>query len=212
MEATGASNEEAPPTNVRKKDLTKSQRLEAISILRVKYIDGRFERGAIVDIAKRFNVAHTTIWRLWQQAACMRVGGIINSPELVSLKKNSGRAPKYLPEFIEEGVKDVPLRKRRTQQKLVTSMGVSKTTVHRWIVASMICVHCNSLKPILTEENKQSRFEMALSFRNLGQYQDMRDRIHIDEKWLFLRGRRKDTCCIMVKRTQSALSSISHIL
>ena len=93
-----------------------------------------------------------------------------------------------MPEFIEEGVKDVPLRKRRTQRKLATSMGVSKTTVHRWIVASMIRVHCNSLKPILTEENKQSRFEMALSFRNpanLGQYQDMRDRIHIDEKWFF---------------------------
>ena len=86
MEATGASNEEAPPTNVRKKDLTKSQRLEAISILRVKYIDGRFERGAIVDVAKRFNVAHTTIWRLWQRVACMHASGIFNSPELVSLK------------------------------------------------------------------------------------------------------------------------------
>ena len=52
MEATGASNKEAPPTNMRKKDLTKSQRLEAISILRVKYIDGRCKRGAIVDVAK----------------------------------------------------------------------------------------------------------------------------------------------------------------
>ena len=64
-------------------------------------------------------------------------------------------------------------------------MGVSKTTVHCWFVASMIHVHCNSLKPILTEENK---FEMALSYRdpaNLGQYQDMRDRIHVDEKWFF---------------------------
>ena len=80
MEAMGASNKEAPPTNVRKKDLTKSQRLEAISILRVKYIDGHFERGAIVDVAKRFNVAHTTIWRLWQQAVCMHAVGIINSP------------------------------------------------------------------------------------------------------------------------------------
>ena len=61
-------------------------------------------------------------------------------------------------------------------------MGVSKTTVHRWIVASMIHVR-NSLKPILTEENKHARFEMALSFRdpaNLGKYQDMRDRIHVD--------------------------------
>ena len=68
-------------------------------------------------------------------------------------------------------------------------MGVSKTTVHHWIVASMIRVHCNSLKPILTEENKWVRFEMALSFRdpaNLGKYQDMRDRIHVGKKWFFL--------------------------
>ena len=66
MEGMGASDEEAHPTNVRKKDLTKSQRLEAISILRVKYIDGHFQRGAIVDITKRFNMARTPIWRLWQ--------------------------------------------------------------------------------------------------------------------------------------------------
>ena len=80
-----------PPTNVRKKDLTKSQRLEAISILRVKCIDGRFERGAIVDVAKRFNMARTTIWRLWQRVACTRAVGIINSPELVSWKKIPGK-------------------------------------------------------------------------------------------------------------------------
>ena len=66
MEHTGVSEEEAPPTNVNRKDLTRSQQLDAISILRVKFIDGRFERGAILDITKRFNVAHTTIWRQWQ--------------------------------------------------------------------------------------------------------------------------------------------------
>ena len=87
MEGSGASDKEAPPTNVRKKDLTKSQRLEAISILRVKYIDSRFERGAIADIAKRLNVACTTIWRLWQRAACTCAVGIINSPELELWKK-----------------------------------------------------------------------------------------------------------------------------
>ena len=87
MEYAGASNEEAPPNNVNKKDLTESQWLEAISILRVKFIDGRFKRGAIVNVTKRFNMAHTTIWRLWQRAACMHAAGIINSPELVSWKK-----------------------------------------------------------------------------------------------------------------------------
>ena len=45
-------------------------------------------------------------------------------------------------------------------------MGVSKTTVHHWIVASSIHVHCNSLKPILTEEKKWARVEMAMHFRD----------------------------------------------
>ena len=93
-------------------------------------------------------------------------------------------------------------------------MGVSKTTVHHWIVASMIRVHCNSLKPILTEENKHVRFEMALSFRdpaNLGQYQDMRDRIHVDEKWFFLTREKERYLLHHGEKTQSAVSSISHI-
>ena len=78
------------------------------------------------------------------------------------MEKNSGRAPKYLTEFIQEGVKNLLLRKRHTQQELATLMGVSKTTVHHWIVASTIHVHCNSLKPIFTEENKWGQNGYAL--------------------------------------------------
>ena len=68
-------------------------------------------------------------------------------------------------------------------------MGVSKATVHCWIVVSTIRVHCNSLKPILTEENKWARLEIALHFRDPEDpttYQDMHDWIHLDEKWFFV--------------------------
>ena len=68
-------------------------------------------------------------------------------------------------------------------------MGVSKTTVQHWIVASTIHVHSNSLKPILTEENKLPRLLMANHFRDPqdpSKFQDMRDWIHLDEKWFFL--------------------------
>ena len=49
-------------------------------------------------------------------------------------QKNSRRQPMYLLEFVHEGIKNIPLQKRQTQRKLVTSLGVSKTTVHHWIV------------------------------------------------------------------------------
>ena len=68
----------------------------------------------------------------------------------------------YPSEFVREGIKNIPLRKRRTQRKLALLLGVSKMTVQRWIVDSTIRVHCNSLKPVLTEENKVARLIMAL--------------------------------------------------
>ena len=104
-------------------------------------------------------------------------------------RKNSRRPPIYLKQFIQEGVKDVPLWKRHTQRKLAMSMGVSKTTVHHWIVALTIHVHCNSVNPVLTEENKVARLLMALHFRDPvdpTKYHDMLDQIHLDKKWFFL--------------------------
>ena len=80
------------------------------------------------------------------------------------------------------------LRKRYAQQKQLMLMGVSKTRVHCWIVASTICVHCNSLKPILTAE-KWARVEMAMHFtdhKDPMKYQEMHDEIHLDEKGFFL--------------------------
>ena len=92
----------------------------------------------------------------------------------------------YLSEFIREGIKDIPLQKWQTQRKLVMSMGVSKTTVHHWIVDLTIRVHSNSLKPVLTEENKVAQLLMALDSQDpqdLTKFLDMMDCIHVDEKW-----------------------------
>ena len=146
--------------------------------------DSSLKQGLVTPITKRFGMAHCTVHHLWKQAVRTHATGIINSPEFYSQKK-SGRPPIYLTEFAHEGVKNVPLRKQQTQQKLAASMGVSKTTVQCWIVASTIHVHSNLLKPILTEENKLARLLMVNHFRDPqdpSKYQDMHDHIHLDEK------------------------------
>ena len=71
------------------------------------------------------------------------------------------------------------LRKRCTQQKLAALMGVSKTTVHHWIVALTMCFHCNSLRTTLTEENKLAKVLIDKHFRDPQhptKYQDMHNR------------------------------------
>ena len=94
-------------------------------------------------------------------------------------------------------------------------MGVSKTTVQHWIVASTICVHSNLLKPILTEENKLARLLMVNHFRDPqdpSKYQDMCDHIHLDEKWFFL-AREKEQYLLLLdeKSPKHCLKHKSHI-
>ena len=90
MESGDASDKEAPTTNPRKKDLTKSKWLGAISMLVMMATEDCLQRGAIMKLAKRFNVACNTVYRLWEHTACMCAMGMINSPELVSQKQIGG--------------------------------------------------------------------------------------------------------------------------
>ena len=49
--------------------------------------------------------------------------------------------------------------------------------------------HMSSLKPTLTDENKVSRMELALSCINkndTSKFEHMEDLIHINEKWFYL--------------------------
>ena len=131
--------------------------LQMISMLQsMQHGDGLW-RGLITIIVKRFDMACSTVYQLWEQVAHMCVMGDIICLEINSQEKIVGGMLCILLRLIQEGVKNLPLWKRHTQRKLATLMGALKTTVHHWIVDLTICVHCNSLKPVLTEENKVAR-------------------------------------------------------
>ena len=78
-------------------------------------------------------------------------------------------------------------------------MVVSLNTVQRMLLQQDVCrVHTSSLKPTLTDENKVSRTEMALSVidkNNTSKFKNMEDLIHIDEKWFYLM---KDGQCFII--------------
>ena len=46
--------------------------------------EDHLQRGAIMNFAERFNMAHSMVYRLWECAASMCATGIINTPELAS--------------------------------------------------------------------------------------------------------------------------------
>ena len=165
MEFLDASDEEASPTNPKTREMLKNACHQIVSMLQAMETSDCLCQGSVTSITKRFSMACSMVYRLWGCMESMHAMGIIDSPELNSQKK-SRRPCIYLKEFVQEGVKNELLRKRRTQRKLVTLMGVSKTTVHHRIVGSTIHMHYNSIKPILTEESKMARVEMALHYNH----------------------------------------------
>ena len=215
MELGDTSDEEASPERPKKRELSKSARIQMVTMLQTLETDDGMRSGSFAMVAECFGVARSTVYRLWNRVVRTRAHGHIISPEFQSHKKNCGRPPIYPSEFVCEGIKNIPLRKRRTQRKLAASLGVSKTTVQCWIVDSTIQVHCNSLKPVLTEENKVAQLIMALESRDPNdpsKFLDMMDRVHVDEKWFFLsRQRERYLLLPEEKNLKRCVKSKSHI-
>ena len=188
MELWGTSEEEASPPQPKKREMSKNQRIQMVLMLQMLQMENGMRRGAFTIVAECFGMARSMVHCLWNRVVCMHATSHIISPEFHSHKK-SRRWPMYQSEFIKEGIKNIPLWKRWTQRKLATSLGVSKTMVHHWIVDSTIRVHSNPLKPVLTEENKVAWLIMALDSHDPQdpmKLLDMMDHIHVDEKWFFL--------------------------
>ena len=114
MEFGDASDEEVPSPNPKNREMMKHAQLQMISMLQAMDTDNSLKQGSITTITKRFDVACSTVYRLWECTAHMHATGINISPKLNSQKK-FWEATYHPTEFVQEGVKKVLLRKRCTQ-------------------------------------------------------------------------------------------------
>ena len=126
MESGDSSNEDAPPSNPNRKELTRKEQSAAFSVLLTMKTDNGLRRGATMFITNKFGMACCTVYHLWDRAKSMCELGTINSPEFILCKKNSRRNIMYPTGFVQESVKHMPLRKRCTQQKLAKVTGCVK--------------------------------------------------------------------------------------
>ena len=138
MELGDTSDKEASPQHPKKREMSKSQRIQMVTMVQTLQTDNGMRSRSFTMVAECFGVARSTVHHLWNRVVRRRAHGHIISPEFQSHKENCGRPPIYPSEFICKGIKNIPLCKRQTQRKLVASLGVSKTAVQRWIVDSTI--------------------------------------------------------------------------
>ncbi|XP_074289316.1 uncharacterized protein LOC141614471 [Silene latifolia] len=167
------------------KNLTNLERSKINETLLNNSINGKPRHGIINEVAARFSVDRKTITRLWMAAQKQRASSI---PVNVSSKKKGikkvGRAI-----LDEEKLKSIDLLDRSTQHSLATHLGVSQSTVSRWVMSKQIRSHTNALKPGLTDKNKLARLIFSLQHLVYHEhtkrivFKDQSNIIHMDEKW-----------------------------
>lgn len=92
----------------------------------------------------------------------------------------------------EEKIRSLSVLERSSYRKMAPKVGVSKTTICRWVKEDLLRVHTSAVKPHLTDQNKLARLRWCLSqlqpIINEGKvpYHDMRNIVHIDEKWFYI--------------------------
>ena len=162
----------------------------ALGLLLSRLEYGVLPWGSLTIAADQIGVSHSTISRLWRQACGAREQSLIITLEITSRNKSLTNCLKYSHAEFCQDLKEIPMHRRKTYRSTAKSMGVTMSTVQQMLLHRDVCrVHTSSLKPTLTEENKMSRMELALSFvdkNNTSKFENMKDLIHIDEKWFYL--------------------------
>jgi hypothetical protein len=174
----------------RKPNMTDGQRLAAYHMLLVKQkpgLPGQLVRGALKEVAATFNVTRNTISALWKRAHTSLSNGDM-VPDIRS--KMSGKVGRKKKEIeIVTAIKEIPLSLRQNQRSLSHQLKIPRSTLQRRIKDGDIRAHSSVVKPFLTGYNMLKRLKFCVSMLdpvNPGLFQDMMDRIHIDEKWFYI--------------------------
>ena len=87
MELGDTSDEEASPEHPKKREMTKSQRIQMVTMLQTLETDDGMRSGSFAMVAECFGVARSTVYCLWNRVVRTRAHGHIISPEFQSHKK-----------------------------------------------------------------------------------------------------------------------------
>ena len=194
------------------KEMSLQLQKRELGLLLSRLENGVLPWGSFTIVADQVGVSRSTISRLWGQARGACEQSLIITLEIASRNNSRAKSLKYSHAEFRQGLKEIPRRRRKTYRSTAKAMGVSLNTVQRMLFKKDVCrVHTSSLKPTLTEENKMSRMELALSFidkNNTSKFENMEDLIHIDEKWFYLT--KDGQCFIIAADEQEPYRHVQH--
>ncbi|XP_074314581.1 uncharacterized protein LOC141649802 [Silene latifolia] len=140
------------------KNLTNAERSRISQILLEKCTDGKPKYGTMSEIALQFGVCRKTITNIWNIARKQYASG-----QAINVNnKLIGRPMAHRCKFDTEKLEQLDMIKRTTQEEVAAGLGVSQSTISRWVKADLIDSHTNAIKLGLTDNNILARLIYCL--------------------------------------------------
>jgi hypothetical protein len=169
------------------KEYPKHTKKAVFQFLLAKSVNGQLKGHETREASVAFSVSMRTVQRIWDEGKhCLDQG---TEPTFEGKRSNRGRKKK---EFDTSKIRELPISKRGTLRDVSTHMNVSVSTAHNRLKDGTIKRVSNSLKPLLTNENKKERLKWCLSMldpRTVPHnpvFKGLFDVVVIDEKWFYI--------------------------
>jgi hypothetical protein len=137
-----------------------------------------------LEAAGAFNCHRNSISAIWKRHNENKTEHNYFGDVSSKIALNSGRIGFNYNE-LQKKLKDLPFEKRRTMRDISVNMQVSTSVVNKMLQVGKIRRHVNRVKPLLTDKNKLSRVQYAMSYIDVEtlSFDKMYNVVHIDEKW-----------------------------
>lgn len=168
------------------KELSVDEKQKIANYLLANSEKGKLKRGFIKASKSVLGKSVSTISRIWRQVR----SGIDNGSHNIDLskKKNKCGRKKLDREELKERIRTATWRNKQTLRSLGSATGISSRTLNRMLKTGDITRTTTTLKPLLSPQNKADRMVHCLSMidQDNGQFSEMNDMVHVDEKWFYL--------------------------
>jgi transcriptional regulator with XRE-family HTH domain len=149
--------------------------------------NGRLGKNDTTIVSEQFGVKIRTVQRIWKRGKNQLAQNI--PVKVPNLKK--GRCGRKAVPIDLENLRNIPLQQRMTLDDVSSRLGISKTRLHKYLKKGMLRHHSSSVKPYLTEANKNTRLKWCIdmidqSLLDDPKFKDLFDIVFIDEKWFYL--------------------------
>lgn len=174
-------------SGVKSKNLSNEERNAILQTLLVRSNNNKLPKGTIKDVAGEFKVSSKTISRIWARAGQCTSQGMKFANVNSRIKGNSGRK-KLCRQELKNKISTLSKCDRMNLRTINKKTAISLGTLCNLTKEKVIKRHSNSLRPMLTPQNKKERLEFALSYidQTTNYFKSMENVVHVDEKWFYL--------------------------